>query len=288
MKAVAAAKLNLYLEVVERRPDGFHELRTLFQTVRWGDDVEVTRTDEPGAVACTTLAADGGPVEGVPDDERNLAVRAARAWLAAASDRGGVAIQLRKRIPVGGGMGGGSSDAATVLALLQEAAGPAGLPRRTLDRLARSIGADVAFLLDGGTATATGRGDVIERRPAAPSVTFVLAIPPFPTDTERVYARVGERVRHAPEGGLARATAALASGEPERIRAAHHNDLAEAAIRAYPEMLRFTSLAERLLGRPPCMTGSGSTLFDVPDAGGAEDVLARWASLPGRREVVVS
>src|SRR5262245_23108141 len=100
MRAVAAAKLNLYLEVVGRRADGFHEIRTLFQTVRWGDDVEVVRSESPGAVTCETTGPDGGPVADVPDDERNLAVRAARAWLHAAADPGGVAIRLTKRIPV--------------------------------------------------------------------------------------------------------------------------------------------------------------------------------------------
>src|SRR5262245_45592579 len=288
MRAVAAAKVNLYLEVVGRRADGYHELRTLFQTVRWGDDVEVERTEAAGVVACETRTTDGHPVDGGPDDDRNLAVRAARAWLHAAADPGGVAVRLTKRIPVGGGLGGGSSDAATVLSLLQEAAGPAGLPRRTLERVARTLGADVAFLLDGGTATATGRGDVIERRRDAPPTTVVLAIPPFGTETAKVYARAAERLRRAPEGGLERALEALESGVPARVREAHHNDLAEAALRAYPELLRFTSLAERLLGRAPCMTGSGSTIFDVPDVGEVDDVLRRWASLPGRREVVAT
>jgi 4-diphosphocytidyl-2C-methyl-D-erythritol kinase len=113
----------------------------------------------------------------------------------------------------------------------------------------------------------------------------VLLVPPFGTDTAAVYARSAERLRAAPADGLARAVAALASGEPARIRDAHHNDLATPAMRAVPELLRFTSLAERRLGRPPCLSGSGSTLFDVPDAGETEDVLARVASLPGRRLV---
>src|SRR5439155_26416009 len=126
----------------------------------------------------------------------------------------------------------------------------------------------------------------IDRVPPCPPVTLVLAIPPFGTETAKVYARAAERVRRAPAGGLERAVDALRSGVPSRIREAHHNDLAEAALRAYPEMLRFTSLAERLLRRAPLMTGSGSTLFDVPDPGEVEDVLARWAPLPGRREVV--
>ncbi|MCC7139632.1 MAG: 4-(cytidine 5'-diphospho)-2-C-methyl-D-erythritol kinase [Planctomycetes bacterium] len=279
--ALAPGKLNLYLEVVGRRPDGYHELRTLFQTVRWGDDVTVERTAARG-VACRTVGAD------VPDDERNLAVRAASRWLEASGAGGGVAIRLDKRVPVGGGLGGGSSDAATVLRLLDEGAGPAGLGPDRLHALARGLGADVPFLLEGGTATATGVGDRLERRRSGPPVRVVLVLPPFGTETARVYARVAERLRKAPAGGLERAVDALVSGVPAAIRDAHHNDLAEAALRAYPELLRFTAEVERALGRPPAMTGSGSTLFDVPDPGEEADVLARLAALPGRREVVVT
>ena len=115
---------------------------------------------------------------------------------------------------------------------------------------------------------------------------IVLLLAPFGTETARVFSRVPERVRKAPEGGLARAASALASGDPRRVREAHHNDLAEAAMRAYPELLRFTSAAERLLGRAPAMSGSGSTLFDVPDEGEAAEVLSKLEALPGRREVV--
>lgn len=281
MRAVARAKVNLYLEVVGRRPDGYHDLRTLFQTVRWGDDVEVERT--PGTdVTCRTVGAD------VPDDERNLAVRAARAWLAATGAPGGVRVALDKRVPVGGGLGGGSSDAATVLRLLDADAGPRALGAARLAEVAAGLGADVPFLLEGGGATGTGRGEVLAPLPAAPPVTLVLVLPPFGTETGKVYARAAERVRRAPAGGLEAAVAARASGDPARLRDAHHNDLAEAAIRAYPELLRFTAQVERALGRPPCLTGSGSTLFDVPDRGGVDDVVARLARLPGRREVVVT
>jgi 4-diphosphocytidyl-2-C-methyl-D-erythritol kinase len=274
--ALAPAKLNLYLEVVGRRPDGYHELRTLFQTVAFGDDVTVERTAAPG-VACEVSGAD------LPSDESNLAVRAARAWLEAAGAAGGARIRLEKRVPVGGGMGGGSSDAAAVLRLL-ERSGPA-LGAARLREVARGLGADVPFLLQGGTATATGRGDEVAPLPPAPPLAVVLVVPPFGTETAVVYGRVHERVRRAPPDGLARAVLALRSGEPARVREAHHDDLAEAALRAYPALREFTARTERLLGRPPAMTGSGSTLFDVPDAGEAEEVVARLASLPGRRVV---
>jgi 4-diphosphocytidyl-2-C-methyl-D-erythritol kinase len=277
--ALAPAKLNLYLEVVGKRPDGYHELRTLFQTVAWGDDVLVERTEQPG-VRCETVGAD------LPADGRNLAVRAAEAYLGASGLEGGVRIALRKRIPLGGGLGGGSSDAAAVLSALESETRALGDAR--LADLARGLGADVPFLLSGGTASATGRGDVVSPLPKAPVLYVVLAIPPFGTETAAVYARAHERVRRAPPLGLERAAEALRSGDPARIRAAHHNDLAEAALRAYPALREYTALAERLLGRPPCMTGSGSTLFDVPDRGEVGSVLARLASLPGRRVVTTT
>ncbi len=279
MRAVARAKVNLYLEVVGRRPDGYHDLRTLFQTVRWGDDVEVEPTADAG-VTCRTVGAD------VPDDDRNLAVRAARAWLAASGAPGGVRVALDKRVPVGGGLGGGSSDAATVLRLLDADAGARALGPARLAEVAAGLGADVPFLLAGGGATGTGRGEVLAPLADAPPVTLVLVLPPFGTETGKV-ARAAERAARA--RGRARGRRGRPRvGRPARACATHHNDLAEAAIRAYPELLRFTAQVERALGRPPCPTGSGSTLFDVPDRGEADEVVARLARLPGRREVVVT
>ena len=278
MRGVAPAKVNLYLEVVGRRPDGYHDLKTLFQTVAWGDDVEVEDAD---TMSCTV----GGEV-GIPTDETNLALRAAHAWREATGHERGVRVHLGKRVPAGGGLGGGSSDAACVLRLLQALHPARALPPDRLREVARGLGADVPFLLDGGTAIGVGRGDDVRPLPPAPPVTLVLLLAPFPTSTVEVYARVAERIRRAPKDGLDRAVEAVASGVPERIREAHHNDLGEAAMRAVPALRALAIQAERLLGRPPCLTGSGSTLFDVPDEGEAEDVVARWRSLPGRREVV--
>lgn len=277
----AWAKLNLYLEIVGKRPDGFHELRTLFQTVGLADDIRIRMGEGvlPG-VRCTVEGAD------LPTDSTNLAVRAAEEWLRATGLAEGIELQILKRIPIGGGLGGGSSDAASVLNWLQHLRPKHALAPAALEGIARALGADVPFLLDGGYAEAMGRGDVITQLPAPPPLAYVLIVPPFGTETAKVYARAHERLRHAPENGLAAMKAAVASGVPARIRDAHHNDLAEAAIRAYPELLRFTSKTERLLGRPPCMTGSGSTLFDVPDANEIDEVVEKLVPLPGRRVVV--
>ena len=283
---LAPAKVNLYLRVVKKRADGYHDLETLFQTVQWGDDVAVARRATPELDTAWTLDPGLSLSSGVPTPQQDLTIHAAAAWIEESLEGGGAAIRLTKRIPIGGGLGGGSSDAAAVLLSLDRLGPP--LPPATLHEIARGLGSDVPFFLHGDGAIGRGTGDVLERLPPAPPLTLVLIIPPFGTDTERVYARAHERIRKAPADGLARAVAARASGDPAAVRDAHHNDLAEAAIRAYPELLRFTSSVERALGRPPCMSGSGSTLFDVVGAGEAEDVVARLRALPGRRHVVVT
>ena len=287
---LAPAKVNLFLRIVGKRPDGYHDLETLFQTVRWGDEVEVGREDHSAARGAIwhfndftwdDLIGDGTTTK--PEDD--LCVRALKAW-ETASLAAPWTLAIRKRIPIGGGLGGGSSDAAATLLLLNRL-GPT-LPPAKLHEIAASLGSDVPFFLHGDGAIGRGRGEVLESLPPAPPLTLVLIVPPFGTETAKVFARAHERIRHAPEDGLARAAAARASGDPAAVRDAHHNDLAEAAIRAYPEMLRFTSSVERALGRPPCLSGSGSTLYDVPDPGEVDDVVARLAHLPGRRHVVVT
>jgi 4-diphosphocytidyl-2-C-methyl-D-erythritol kinase len=274
-RGAAPAKVNLYLEVVGRRPDGFHEIATLFQTVGLADEVEVESRSEPG-VSCEVAGA------ALPDGEANLAVAAATRYLEAAGRPVGVRLRLAKRIPVGGGLGGGSSDAAAVLRLLEAEHGALG--GAGLVDVARSLGADVPFLLVGGTAIGRGLGERLEALRPPPPLPLVLIVPPFPTHTAVVYGAWTRPPRPAPADGLRTAVEALASGEPARVRDAHRNDLAFAAMRAYPDLARFAARVERLLGRPPCLTGSGSTLFDVPDPGEVEATLARLAGLPGRRE----
>ena len=146
------AKINLHLQVVGRRADGYHELRTLFQTIDLHDTVGVELGGE--GVRLEVRRGD------VPSDEGNLAVRAALAYVQRWAPHQGVRLWLDKRIPVGGGLGGGSSNAATVLLALQDLLGdPA--PVGELWSLARELGADVPYFLLGGTALGVGRGDEV-------------------------------------------------------------------------------------------------------------------------------
>jgi 4-diphosphocytidyl-2-C-methyl-D-erythritol kinase len=148
----APAKLNLFLHVLGRRPDGYHELQTCFQLLDWGDELAVETTDD-GRIVRTE-----GP-SGIPP-ETDLAVRAAEALQAATGIRQGARLRLRKRIPTGGGLGGGSSDAATVLLVLNRLWNT-GLSVDQLAALGMGLGADVPVFVQGRTAHATGRGEVL-------------------------------------------------------------------------------------------------------------------------------
>ncbi|MEO8275987.1 MAG: 4-(cytidine 5'-diphospho)-2-C-methyl-D-erythritol kinase [Thermoanaerobaculia bacterium] len=182
MRCLSFAKINLSLEVLGRRGDGFHELRTIFQTIDLADEIELDRL--PGAIEIEVLDAPD-----VPADERNLAWRAAESWLTRwGRPRDGVRIRLRKRIPAGGGLGGGSSNAATVLlglgALLERE-----VPRQDLQEAAAELGSDVPFFLVGGMALGTGRGEKIQPLPDpdATPLDVWLAVPPVAVSTQEIF-----------------------------------------------------------------------------------------------------
>ena len=153
----ALAKINLGLKVLHRRPDGYHELRTVYQTISLADtlDAEFTRA------RCTSIAMAAGPE--IPD---NLVLRAARLVMDAMRATGQVSFRLCKRIPMGAGLGGGSSDAAAVLLALPALAGKR-VPMEVLMRLAGELGSDVPFFLLGGAALGIGRGTEVEKSVAA-------------------------------------------------------------------------------------------------------------------------
>jgi len=175
------AKVNLGLEVLGLRDDGYHELRTLFQTIDLHDDVVLRPRVRGVVVRCDH------PL--VPADATNLAARAAAALRTFGAIASGVEIDIRKRIPVGGGLGGGSSNAATVLLGLDRMWG-LGLGPDGLHRLARRLGADVPYFLLGGTALGLSRGDEVYPLRRQIRAHVVLVDPGIPVSTARVFARV--------------------------------------------------------------------------------------------------
>jgi 4-diphosphocytidyl-2-C-methyl-D-erythritol kinase len=183
VRVAAHAKVNLFLRILAREQGGHHQIETAFALLELADELMVERIDRPGEV---TLTVEGGGADLGPPEE-NLAVRAARAVLAATGGRFGVAITLVKRIPVRAGLGGGSSDAGAALHAVNALAGHA-VPRPELLHLAARLGADVAFFASGAPAAlAWGRGERLFRLPPLPAAPTLVAIPPMPVATPDAY-----------------------------------------------------------------------------------------------------
>ena len=257
-KVRAWAKLNLSLDVTGKRDDGYHELVMLMQTVSVGDELTLSLNDSGKLTASCSLRF-------IPTDDRNLAVRAARCYLAALGKQGqGVHIRIDKRTPVGAGMGGGSADAAAVLRGLNALfASP--LSRRELETLSQEIGSDVAFCVAGGTALAKGRGELLEDLPALPECHFVIAKPEFSISTPELYKKLDSVPlrRHPDTAGLLQG---IHSGNLAAIARRMYNvfeDVPDRRMRPVGE-IKSVLLDSGALGA--MMTGTGSAVFGVFDA----------------------
>jgi len=273
MRLRAHAKINLDLRVLDTRPDGYHDISTVFQTLALHDVVTV----EPCAGPIVVTADDPS----VPGGEANLCARAVRAlWTAYGRDgqASGVNVRIEKRIPMAAGLGGGSSDAA---ATLLGAARLWGLgeddPR--MRQAAAMVGADVAFFLVGGTALGTGKGDVLTPLPDAPPAEVVLVQPPFGVSTPEAYRWCDEL--RAAGSGPSIAGGRGASGSPGACR----NDLEPGVALRHPEVAEIARQLRTSLARFAAMTGSGSVVFGLFDSAEAAD---RGADLlqDGTRRVI--
>lgn len=246
----APAKLNLFLLVTGRRPDGYHELQTLFQILDWGDEIHVRVTDD-GRITRSR----GG--YGIPPKE-DLALRAARHLQAVSGSARGATLEVRKRIPIGAGLGGGSSDAATVLVVLNRL-WECGLSDDRLADLALDLGADVPVFVRGHTAIATGVGEKLEPVPLGERH-YLLLMPDIRVSTAEIFADPGLR-RDSEPIPLA-----------EVLAGKGRNDCEPVVCRHFPE------LAEPLeaLGQfgPARMSGTGSSMFVPMSSRGAATAAA--------------
>lgn len=262
-------KVNLYLRIVRRRPDCYHELETVFQSVGGGDTLR-------GAAAETLSLHCDEP--GIPTDASNLVLKAALALRRRfpRAERG-ARLELTKRTPAGAGMGGGSVDGAAALVLLARLweLSPSA---EELAELAAGLGSDVPFFLHGGTALARGRGEQLEPLPTTP-LWLVLLKPPVHVSTPWAYRQWEASACGGPT--VEEFTEALAAGEPRAVAAALRNDLEPGVLAGVPEIGAARDWLERqdLLGVR--MTGSGSVVFGIArDAAQARAVAAR-AGAPG-------
>jgi 4-diphosphocytidyl-2-C-methyl-D-erythritol kinase len=267
------AKINLFLEVLDRRPDGYHEIDTLFQTVSLADRVEVEVTPgRPGIAVATDDPA-------LPRDEENLAGRAARALLDEAGRADiGVRVRIAKRIPSGAGLGGGSGDAATVLVALDRLLELAWGADR-LEAIGARIGSDVPFLVRGGTARGRGRGEILSRLPPLEAAPILLAKPPVSVSTGWAYANLRRRL--TPRKPFPKIAAADASLRVSELKDSMWNAFVESVASVHPSV---REARETMLGRgalAASLTGTGPTVFGIfPDEstlGDAERELASRA-----------
>lgn len=235
----APGKINVYLGVGGRHDDGYHALATVFQAVSLYEDVIASHSDQ------FTLSVTGvEDADSVPLDDRNLAMRAAKVLAAATGYEGGVHLDIRKGVPVAGGMGGGSADAAAALVACDALWGT-GMTSQQLHELAARLGADVPFALHGGTAVGAGRGDQLNPALARGRFDWVLVVSEEGLSTPEVYARLD--THRAEAGALADdpplslevpipVLQALRAGDARSLAASMFNDLEVPALLQRPSL----------------------------------------------------
>ena len=257
LREAAYAKLNLTLDVLGKREDGYHDLQSVMQTVSLCDDIEIDiGTGKPWCLKCDK--------DGIPCDERNLAWKAAKVYCdAIEKDPEGIEIRITKRIPSQAGMGGGSSDAAAVLRGLNRHYGNP-LTLEALADLGGRIGSDVPFCVVGGTCMCEGRGEILRKLPDMPQCIFVVCKPEFPVSTPELYRKIDAvQITDRPDNRAMEN--ALIAGDLEQV-ARHISNVFDPVVTTdHPELDEIKAVM-RDYGAMACqMTGSGSATFAVVD-----------------------
>jgi len=246
----AFAKVNLTLDVGIKRPDGYHEVLSVMQTIDLWDTLYFEKVPQGITVSC--------PSPGVPSGPGNLVYRALE--LLASSFPGGLRVEVRKRIPVAAGLGGGSSDAAAALKAASFLYGLE-LSEEDLVSYAARIGSDVPFFIIGGTALARGRGEIITPLPEAFQLWLVLVNPGFGVSTKEVYSRY--RLRGRKKKRTPALLTAIEQGDRRGFLDALGNDLEEVVLSLYPEVGFWKQRLIDLGAEKAVVSGSGPTVFGV-------------------------
>ena len=257
-RLLAFAKINLDLRVLYRRSDNYHELRTIFQTISLADGLSVAFTPSRKSGIRVNSAVR------IPD---NLIARAAEACLDAMRITGQIEFELDKRIPMGAGLGGGSSDAAAVLLALPVLAGRV-LDWPTLLKLGEQLGSDVPFLLLGGTAVALGRGTELYPLPDRPRQVGVVVAPEVHVSTAEAYRRLSAELTSKPQQNKIVSFQSAVWGESAREPgegepATGENDFESVVFEQYPALRSVKQRLRRLGAKPALMSGSGSAVFGL-------------------------
>lgn len=250
----APAKINLMLDVLHKRADGFHEVEMIMTMVDLADRLELSELKRDSII----ISSQAGYI---PLDEKNLAFQAARLIKDRYNVRSGVHIHLDKRIPVAAGLAGGSSDAAATLRGLNRL-WRLGIPAQELQELGAELGSDVPFCVTGGTALATGRGERLTQIASPPQCWVVLAKPPINVSTAEVYGRVRAN-NIAVHPSALRMQQAIEAGDFSAVCAGLGNVLEDVTLKLHPEVQQLKEAMIKLGADGVLMSGSGPTVFGL-------------------------
>lgn len=251
----AYAKINLTLDVLDKRDDGYHNIRSVMQTISMRDDVEIdVDTGKPWKLSCTA--------EGIPTDETNLAWKAAKVFYETTNKEDkGIEIRITKRIPSEAGLGGGSADAAAVLRALNKHYGNP-LSIFALAELGAAVGSDVPFCVVGGTALVEGRGERITKLPNMPDCVFVVCKPDFAASTPELYRKLDDSVIGKRPNHQAMQSALLA-GDLAKVIENIHNVFDPVVTEDHLELNYIKSIFNSYGSLGQQMTGSGSAVYAI-------------------------
>lgn len=250
----AYAKINIGLDVLRRRPDGYHEVKMIMQTVGIYDDLLIEKCEKPGIF----LQIDK---EELPTDQNNLIYKAAQLLLAEKKIQEGVRISLTKRIPIAAGMAGGSSDAAAALRGMNELFN-LGYQTQELQKIGVKLGADIPYCVVGGTMLSEGIGEILTPLPTPPDCTLVIAKPDINVSTKFVYENLhADTLSYHPDiDGMIRA---LREGSLKGITDRLGNVLETVTIREYPIIEEIKKVMRENGAENALMSGSGPTVFGI-------------------------
>lgn len=281
------AKINLFLYVTSRRKDGYHNLHSLMTRIDLCDDIYIDFSKKEMSIACDH--------PDVPADESNLALKAVRVFYHSLKTKGcevkdGLSIEIVKRIPPGGGLGGGSSNAATVLTALNTHF-KTPFSKKELMKMGLGLGADVPFFIFGSPAIAGGIGERLEKAPDLKPCHLVLCDPGVAASTAKVYKNIDFSLTSNQNYTINSGLSVPLRGQGLEMGGRMHNDLEESACRLYPEIKKIKEEMELLLQKNVYMTGSGSSLFALFSSRaaakeGCERLSKKWAD--GKRKVFLS
>lgn len=254
MELKALGKINLGLDVLGKRPDGYHDVRMVMQTIYLYDQITITKRKEPGIGLSTNLFY-------LPVNENNLAYRAAKLLMDEFEIRSGVDIFLEKHIPVAAGMAGGSSNAAAVLYGINRMF-DLGLSMEELMKRGVSLGADVPYCIMRGTVLAEGIGEILTPLPPMPRCQIVVAKPPVSVSTKMVYEKIDSRriVEHPDIDGI---IDGLKEGDVTKIASRMGNVLEQVTVEEYPVIDKIKKLMNEGGAKGAMMSGSGPTVFGI-------------------------